>query len=90
MNSHLIFDQSPHNDVISDSELGQDQKAMETKDITESLGEFWNHEAQELPEIVHDNIKTPDEYSQPDDCHEAHKDEQFKIQFSRTRYEPPS
>ena len=70
--------------VISDSVSGQDQQAVETKETTESLREFWNHG---LPEIVHRHIKTLDECSKPDDCNEADKGEQFDVQFNGTRYD---
>ena len=93
VNSHLILDHSPHKFVISDTELGQEQKSAETKEITESLREFWNHELLGLPDIAYSNTKTADdcteldESSRADEYSEAEKCEKFDITFKGTRYE---
>ena len=82
VNSNLVLDRSPHEVVISDSELGQDHESTKSKEIIESLREFWYHESLGLPEI--DNIKTPDKCG---DSEEADQGEQFDITFNGTRYE---
>ena len=83
LNCHLVLDRSLQKVVISDSEVGQEKKSADTKEITESLREFWKHESLGLPEIVRNETETPDE------CSEAveHKGEKFDIKFNGTRYE---
>eukprot|EP00795_Rhopilema_esculentum_P005561 gene5561-9563_t len=49
--------------IISDLEAGQEKKSADTKEITESLREFWRHESLGLPEIVQNETETPDECS---------------------------